>query len=112
MIHYSIADFESSDEFRHVLWTGEHSQLVMMTLASGEDIGMERHTVDQMLVFVSGVGTADVDGEQHHVVAGDVVVVPAGIDHNFINDGPNPLVLYTIYAPAEHGEHEVQAHKE
>jgi len=90
-------------DFRRVLWTGEHTQLVVMTIPPGEEIGQEVHeTNDQLLTFVSGVGEARIEGEKREVVAGDLVVVPAGSRHNFVNTGPQPLVLYTVYGPPEH----------
>jgi mannose-6-phosphate isomerase-like protein (cupin superfamily) len=105
MEHYAIATVaEKNEDFRRVLWTGEHTQLVIMTIPPGGEIGEETHDVDQILTFVSGAGKAKVSGETRNVVQGDLVVVPAGKKHNFINDGPNPLVLYTVYGPPEHAD--------
>jgi len=105
MVHFAIATVaERYADFRRVLWTGKHSQLVVMTIQPGDDIGEEVHEVDQILTFVSGVGEARVDGEKRPVTQGDLVVVPAGHTHNFVNTGPNPLVLYTVYAPPEHAD--------
>src|SRR5688572_31576674 len=105
VIHYTIAtEAEKSPDFRRVLWTGEHTQLVIMTIPPGGEIGEEVHEVDQILTFVSGIGEATVSGEKRKVTQGDLVVVPAGRKHNFVNAGPNPLVLYTTYAPAEHAD--------
>ena len=90
-------------DFRRVLWTGEHTQLVVMTIPPGEEIGQEVHeTNDQLLTFVSGAGEARIEGEKREISAGDLVVVPAGRRHNFVNTGPQPLVLYTVYGPPEH----------
>ena len=98
-----VIESERSDDFRRVLWTGEHTQLVIMTIQPGEDIGEEVHPDnDQILSFVSGVAEAIIEGESRQVVPGDLVVVPAGTKHNFVNAGPNPLVLYTVYGPPEH----------
>jgi len=69
-------------EFRNVLWTGESSQLVVMTVPVGGDIGEEVHTVDQHLIFTSGVAKAIVGGEEKEVKAGDLVIVPQGTKHN------------------------------
>ncbi|HEU4424700.1 MAG TPA: cupin domain-containing protein [Pilimelia sp.] len=103
MEHYTIATVaEQYADFRRVLWTGKHSQLVIMTIPAGGEIGEEIHEVDQILTFVSGLGEAIVGGERKGVAQGDLVVVPAGVKHNFVNTGPNPLVLYTVYAPPEH----------
>lgn len=103
---------EKNDDFRRVLWTGEHTQLVIMTIPAGGEIGEETHDVDQILTFVSGAGKATVSGQTRNVVQGDLVVVPAGKKHNFINDGPNPLVLYTVYGPPEHADKAVHHTKD
>jgi mannose-6-phosphate isomerase-like protein (cupin superfamily) len=105
MEHFEIAAVaEKSADFRRVLWTGEHTQLVIMTIPPGGEIGEEVHDAnDQVLSFVSGLGKAVIEGDSKQVKAGDVVVVPAGVKHNFLNDGPNPLVLYTVYGPADQG---------
>ena len=113
MEHYTIATVaEQYADFRRVLWTGEHSQLVIMTIPPEGEIGEEIHEVDQILTFVSGVGEALVSGEKRNVAPGDLVVVPAGRKHNFVNTGPNPLVLYTVYAPAEHADGAIHRTKE
>src|SRR3954471_6019698 len=106
VIHYTIAtEAEKSPDFRRVLWTGEHTQLVIMTIPPGGEIGEEVHDdTDQILTFVSGTGEAKVSGRTKVVAAGDLVVVPAGKKHNFVNTGPNPLVLYTVYGPPEHAD--------
>ena len=104
MEHYPIATLASqSPDFRRVVWTGGHSQLVLMTIQPGEEIGEEVHEHnDQILSFVSGLAEAVIEGERRMVEPGDLVVVPAGTRHNFVNTGPDPLVLYTVYAPPEH----------
>ena len=114
MEHFTIATVaEQSPDFRRVLWTGEHSQLVIMTIPPGGEIGEEVHEdVDQILTFVSGVGEAVVSGKSRTVAQGDLVVVPAGRKHNFRNTGPNPLVLYTVYGPPEHADGAVHRTKE
>lgn len=113
MHHFTIATVaEASADFRRVLWTGEHSQLVLMTIPSGEEIGEEVHEAnDQLLTFVSGAGLAVVAGEERAVAAGDLVAVPAGTLHNFVNTGPNPLILYTVYGPPDHADGTVHATK-
>ena len=112
MEHYTIATVaEKNEDFRRVLWTGEHTQLVIMTIPPGGEIGEEVHHVDQILTFVSGAGKAKVSGETRNVVQGDLVIVPAGRKHNFTNDGPNPLVLYTVYGPPEHADQAVHRTK-
>ena len=114
MEHYPIATVaEKNEDFRRVLWTGEHTQLVIMTIPPGGEIGEEVHDgIDQILTFVSGTGEARVSGRTKNVTAGDLVVVPSGKKHNFVNTGPNPLVLYTVYGPPEHADGAVHATKE
>ncbi len=113
MEHFTIATVaEQSPDFRRVLWTGEHTQLVIMTIPAGGEIGEEVHDVDQILTFVSGVGEAIVSGNKRKVSQGDLVVVPAGKKHNFLNVGENPLILYTVYGPPEHADGAVHATKE
>ncbi|SDX94537.1 Mannose-6-phosphate isomerase, cupin superfamily [Micromonospora pattaloongensis] len=114
MEHFTIATVaEQSSDFRRVLWTGEHTQLVIMTIPPGGEIGEEVHEdIDQILTFVSGTADAIVDGEKRSVAQGDLVVVPAGRKHNFVNTGPNPLVLYTVYGPPEHADQAVHRTKE
>jgi len=106
MEHFTIATVaEQNPDFRRVLWTGEHTQLVIMTIPPGGEIGEEVHEeTDQILTFVSGVGEAKVGGNTRKVAQGDLVAVPAGTKHNFTNTGPNPLVLYTVYGPPEHAD--------
>jgi mannose-6-phosphate isomerase-like protein (cupin superfamily) len=82
----------SSSEFRKVLWTGLYSQVVIMTIPVGGDIGDEVHTVDQALTFTSGKGLATINGKDQAVEAGDLMVVPAGTQHQFVNTGDSPLV--------------------
>jgi mannose-6-phosphate isomerase-like protein (cupin superfamily) len=114
MEHFTIATVaEQSDDFRRVLWTGEHTQLVIMTIPPDGEIGEEVHAgIDQILTFVSGTAEARVGGRTKAVAAGDLVVVPAGTKHNFVNTGPNPLVLYTVYGPPEHADGVVHRTKE
>ena len=113
MEHYTIATVaEQSPDFRRVLWTGKHTQLVIMTIPPDGEIGEEVHEVDQILTFVSGTGKAIVSGQERNVAQGDLVVVPAGRKHNFLNTGPNPLVLYTVYGPPEHADGAVHKTKE
>jgi mannose-6-phosphate isomerase-like protein (cupin superfamily) len=114
MEHFTIATVaEQSDDFRRVLWTGDHTQLVIMTIPPGGEIGEEVHEgIDQILTFVSGTAEARVAGETKSVAPGDLVVVPAGTKHNFVNTGPNPLVLYTVYGPPEHADGAVHKTKE
>ena len=113
MDHFTIAAVaEQSADFRRVLWTGRYAQLVIMTIPPGGEIGEEVHEdTDQILTFVSGVGEAVVSGKSREVVAGDLVAVPAGRTHNFLNTGENPLILYTVYGPPHHAVDAVHATK-
>jgi mannose-6-phosphate isomerase-like protein (cupin superfamily) len=114
VVHFTIAtEAEKSPDFRRVLWTGTKTQLVVMTIPPGGEIGEEVHEdIDQILTFVSGIGEARVGGAKKQVAQGDLVVVPAGTKHNFLNTGPNPLVLYTVYGPPEHADGAVHHTKE
>jgi mannose-6-phosphate isomerase-like protein (cupin superfamily) len=93
-----------NSDFRRVLYTGKHSQLVLMSLRPGEEIGEEVHkTVDQFFRFEKGEGTVSIDNVKHRVADGDAVIVPAGAKHNVINTSKTAeLKLYTIYSPPEH----------
>lgn len=90
--------------FREVLYTGPHSQLVLMSIAPGDDIGMEIHkNVDQFFRIESGVGRAVLDGKEYDLEDGSAVVIPAGTEHNIINGSQSePLKVYTIYSPPNH----------
>lgn len=103
----------ANDNFREVLYTGQHSQLVLMTLQPGEDIGMEIHAGnDQFFRFDAGTGQVIVNETTYEVSDGDAVVVPAGANHNVINtSATEPLRLYTIYSPAHHQDGIVRATK-
>jgi mannose-6-phosphate isomerase-like protein (cupin superfamily) len=93
----------TNDAFRREVLTGEHEQVVVMTIEPGGEIGEEVHPdTDQVLVFVDGHGEAQLDGESSEVGPNDLVFVRAGTRHNFLNRGDAPLRLITIYAPPEH----------
>ncbi len=94
-----------NDNFRKVLYTGEHSQLVVMSLLPGEDIGKEVHdTVDQFIRIESGTGIAFINGIETPIADDFAIVIPAGAEHNITNTGDTKMKLYTIYSPAEHRE--------
>lgn len=96
---------EDNGDFRRVVYTGKHLQLVLMSLEPGEEIGSEVHkTHDQFFRFEDGEGEVVIDGVTHKVEADDAVIVPAGARHNVKNTGDEPLKLYTIYGPPEHKE--------
>ncbi len=103
---------ENNPNFREVLYTGKYSQLVLMSLQPGEEIGSEVHPdVDQFFRFEKGAGQVIIDGVTHAIAAEFAVVVPAGAEHNVINTGGEELKLYTIYSPAEHQDGVVRATK-
>lgn len=93
-----------NENFREVLYTAQHSQLVLMSLLPNEEIGMEVHEiVDQFIRVESGEGKAILNGEEHQLSDGTAVVVPAGTQHNIINTSTDKkMKLYTIYSPAHH----------
>ena len=93
-----------NSDFRRVLYTGKHSQLVLMSLAPGEEIGMEVHShLDQFFRFEKGEGKVFIDGSVYAVKDGSGVIVPAGAEHNVVNTSKTEaLKLYTIYSPPEH----------
>jgi mannose-6-phosphate isomerase-like protein (cupin superfamily) len=97
-------DTLENENFRKVLYTGKHSQLVLMTLKPGEEIGAEVHADnDQFFRFEKGTGKVVIDGNEYEVSDGFAVVVPAGAQHNVINvSASDELKLYTIYSPAHH----------
>ena len=96
-------EVRENSNFRKVLYTGHHSQLVLMSLLAGEEIGMEVHPDnDQFFRFDQGEGKVIVDGNEYEVKDGDAVLVPAGAEHNVVNTGSEPLRFYTIYSPPHH----------
>jgi mannose-6-phosphate isomerase-like protein (cupin superfamily) len=103
---------KDSADYRRVLYTAKHNQLVLMSLAAGEEIGEEVHTEsDQFFRFEEGEGKVIIDGVESVVKDGDAVIVPEGARHNVINTGSRALKLYTIYSPAHHKDGTVQATK-
>ena len=99
--------------FREVLFTAQRVQLVVMSLRPGEEIGLETHDDgDQFIRVEAGKGIAILDGEEHDLKDGSAVVIPAGVQHNIINNSPQqPLKLYTIYSPPEHPDGTVNKDK-
>lgn len=113
--HGNIEDLTlKNSNFRQVLYTGKHTQLVLMCLKPGEDIGMEVHDdVDQFFRFEEGLGKVLIDGSVYEVKESDAVVVPAGSQHNIINSSQTEeLKLYTLYSPPNHPEGTVHVTKE
>jgi mannose-6-phosphate isomerase-like protein (cupin superfamily) len=94
---------EENEDFRRVLYTGHHLQLVLMSLRPGEEIGEEVHEDrDQFFRIEEGEGEVVIDGARHRVEDDDAIIVPAGARHNVICVGDSPLRLYTLYGPPEH----------
>jgi len=107
-------DTLANDNFRKVLYTGKHSQLVLMSLKPNEEIGMEVHEDnDQFFRFEKGSGKAIIDGNEYELSDGSVIIVPSGAEHNIINTSDaDDLKLYTIYSPAHHQDGVVRKTKE
>lgn len=99
--------------FRRVLYTGQHAQLVVMSLQPSEDIGQEVHEIiDQFIRVEAGQGTLLLNGEEHPIGDGDAFVIPAGTQHNVVNaSSDKPLKLYTIYSPPHHKDGVIHATK-
>ena len=103
----------ANQDFRQVLYTARHLQLVLMTLPPGCDIGEEVHEDrDQFFRFEEGEGEVRIDGIAHRVEDDFAIIVPAGARHNVINTGNEPLKLYTLYGPPEHRDGTVHKTKE
>lgn len=103
---------EKNTDFRRVLYTGQHTQLVLMALKPGEEIGDEVHeAVDQFFRIEKGQGEVVIDGQRQKIKSDDAIIVPAGARHNVINTGDKPLKLYTLYSPPNHRDGVVRATK-
>ena len=101
-----------NENFRKVLYTARHSQLVVMNLLPGEDIGEEVHTLDQFLRVEKGTGKAVLDGKETLIGDGSAIIVPSGTRHNIINtSAEKPMKLYTIYSPPNHADGSVHPTK-
>lgn len=100
-----------NEDYRRVLYTARNSQLVLMCLQPGDEIGEEVHELDQFIRFESGTGTVLMGDVSHDVSAEYAVLIPAGMRHNVINAGAVPLKLYSLYAPPEHRDQVVHASK-
>jgi len=107
-------DTLENDNFRKVLYTSKHSQLVLMSLKPNEDIGLEVHGEnDQFFRFEAGKGKVIIDGNEYNVEDGSAIVVPAGAEHNVVNvSDSEELKLYTIYSPAHHKDGIIKKTKE
>lgn len=92
----------TNSDYRRVLYTAKNSQLVLMNLQPGEEIGVETHDLDQFIRIEQGHAKAILDGVDHELKSDFAVIIPAGTEHNVINIGDEELKLYTIYSPPEH----------
>jgi len=94
----------ANTNFRQVLWTGQHAQLVLMNLLPNEEIGLEVHEiVDQFIRVEKGTGKAIIDGTEYELTDGSAIIIPAGTKHNVVNtSSTEDLKLYTLYSPAHH----------
>jgi mannose-6-phosphate isomerase-like protein (cupin superfamily) len=102
-----------NDNFRKVMYTGKHLQLVLMSLEAGEDIGTEMHPdTDQFFRFESGTGKCIIDRSVYNVREGNVIVVPACAEHNVMNTGTDVFKMYTLYGPPNHEDGIIRATKE
>jgi mannose-6-phosphate isomerase-like protein (cupin superfamily) len=86
-------------DFRREIITNKHTQVVLMSIEPGDDIGEETHDADQTTFFVAGEGQAVVDGSRTKVVPNRMIIIPKGAKHNIINKGDEPLKLFTVYSP-------------
>jgi mannose-6-phosphate isomerase-like protein (cupin superfamily) len=100
-----------NENYRQVLYTGMSSQLVLMTIQPGDEIGSETHDLDQFIRIEAGQAVVTLDGVNHDVEDDWAVVIPAGTEHNVVNNGDEPLRLYSIYSPPEHKDGTVHATK-
>ncbi|KKP89200.1 MAG: Cupin region [Berkelbacteria bacterium GW2011_GWA2_35_9] len=101
-----------NNNFQKVLFTAKHSQLVVMSLKAGEDIGSEVHQLDQFIRVDKGTGKTVLDGKETEISDGFAVVVPSGVEHNIINTGTDEMKLYTVYSPPNHKDGTVHKTKE
>ena len=114
--HGLVIDIEketiSNNDFRKVLYTSEHSQLVLMSIPPREDIGVEVHTVDQFFKIEQGSGVSKINGKEYPFKTGFSISVPAGSKHNILNTGNEDLKLYSIYSPPNHKDQTIHATKD
>ena len=93
---------KDNDASRKVLYTSLYSQLVVMSIEPGDEIGEEVHGLDQFIRVEDGKGEVTLNGESHEIEDDWAVIIPAGVKHNVVNTGDEPLKLYSIYSPPEH----------
>jgi mannose-6-phosphate isomerase-like protein (cupin superfamily) len=104
-------DTLENTDYRRVLYTGKNSQLVLMSIEPGDEIGEETHHLDQFIRIEAGKARLLLDDVEHDVEDDWAFIIPAGTKHNVINTGDSPLKLYSIYSPPEHKDGIVQATK-
>ena len=106
-------DTLANDDFRKVVWTGDHFQMVLMNILPGQEIGEETHQgVDQFIRLESGSGKAIINDIEYEIETDFAVIIPSGSKHNVINTGSEPMKVYSIYAPPEHPADEIDPVKE
>ena len=101
-----------NEDYRRVLYTAKNSQLVLMNIKPGDEIGEEVHELDQFIRFEEGDAQIVLGGIEHVVGKDFAVIIPAGTKHNVINTGGTPLKLYSVYSPPEHKDQTVHATKQ
>ena len=101
----------NNDDYRRVLYTAKNSQLVVMSIQPGDEIGEEVHTLDQFIRVESGEAKVILDGAEHTIKDDFAVIIPAGTKHNVINSGEEVLKLYSIYSPPEHKDGTIHSTK-
>jgi mannose-6-phosphate isomerase-like protein (cupin superfamily) len=107
-----LKDAVKDNEFyRRVLLTGQNSQLVVMTLLPGEEIGLETHSVDQFIYVLKGEGSSVIGKDEAEFEEGDAICISAGTLHNVINTDDKPMKLFTIYSPPQHPANLIQESK-
>ncbi|MFW5853134.1 MAG: cupin domain-containing protein [Patescibacteria group bacterium] len=95
---------KDNTDYRRVVYTAKNSQLVLMSIEPGDEIGEEVHDLDQFIRIEAGQAKAVLDGVEHELSDDDAIVIPQGMSHNVINIGSVPLKLYSVYSPPEHKE--------
>jgi len=105
-------DTLENTDYRRVLYTAKNSQLVLMSIKPGDEIGEETHRLDQFIRIEQGSAKAILDGVEHELKDDFAIVIPAGTKHNFINVGETDLKLYSVYSPPEHKDGTVHKTKE
>ena len=104
-------DTLENTDYRRVLYTAKNSQLVLMSIEPGDEIGEEVHELDQFIRLEAGTASVILNGETHSVPADSAVIIPAGVTHNVNNTGEETLKLYSVYAPPEHKDKTVHPTK-